>query len=357
MEKQPLDLQSQYRRFTRRKILILLLLGVFVVLLFFVSLMQGSSDLSFSDSLRALFGFGEETAVRIVQKIRLPRVLTGIITGMGLALSGLIMQTCLDNPMASPSTLGVSQASVLGANVGIILLSGGVVATYHGNNWGSYNPYAVSAFAFLFSLGAIFLVLIISKIRNFSPDTLILAGIALSALFSAITTLIQYFATDTQLSSAVYWSFGDLGRASFQDVAIMSIAVLLSLFVFILLRWKLNALSQGELQARGLGVRTSLVRFIALLFSSLVTAICISFLGIIGFVGIIAPHVMRRVIGNDHRYLIPGSALSGAVILLVSDTLARVVMKGFSLPVGAVTAILGAPFFLYIIFRTRKDKA
>lgn len=357
MEKPLRNFESQYRQFTRRKILILLLLFVFIILLFCVGLMLGSSNMSLKNSLLGLVGKADNTAVRIVQKIRLPRVLAGIIAGAGLALAGLIMQTCLDNPMASPATLGVSNAAVLGANLGIIVLSGGIVNTNNGNDWGSYNPYAVSTFAFLFAILSIVVILSISRIKNFSPDTLILSGVALSALFSAITTLIQYFATDTQLTSAIYWSFGDLGRASFKDVFIMLTIVSVSFLVFFLLRWQLNALTLGEAQARSLGVKTSLIRFIALLLSSLVTAVCISFLGIIGFIGLIAPHIMRRIIGNDQRFLIPGSALAGSLILLFSDTIARIVMRGFSLPVGAVTAILGAPFFLYIIFRSRKDRA
>lgn len=348
---------SSYKHFIRKKIVFLAVLSAFVLLFLLAGLLLGSSGISLSDSFFAIFGKGEAVNVRIVQKIRLPRVLAGLCAGMGLALSGLLMQSCLDNPMASPGTLGVSNAAVLGANVAILIISGGMVSTNGNSNWNLFNPYAVSAFAFLFAILSTLLVLGLSRIRNFSPDALILSGVALSALFQAITTLIQYFATDVQLSSAVYWTFGDLGRASFRDVYLMLGVFLVAFLVSYLFRYQLNALTMGEEQAKGLGVRTSLLRFVLLLAASLLAAVSISFLGIIGFVGLMAPHIVRRIIGGDHRFLIPGSCLMGALILLVSDTLARALMQGISLPVGAVTAILGAPFFLFLILSGKKERS
>lgn len=351
-----MDFPKDYHVHQRKKAWILVLFLVLLLLLFVLGLSIGSSGLSFWESMKALFGIGEERAVRIVQKIRLPRVLSGLFAGMGLALSGLILQSCLDNPMASPATLGVSDASVLGANLGILLLSGGYLATKDGAGWNSYNPYAVSSFAFLFALGSTLLILLLSKIRNFEPSTMILSGIALSFLYKAIVTLIQYFATDVQLTAAVYWSFGDLSRSSLWDSLIMGGVVLPSFLIFFLFAWRLNALSLGEKQAKSLGVKTGPLRLLLLSLASLMTATCIAFLGVIGFVGLIAPHVMRKILGNDHRYLIPGSALFGAILLLASDTLARLIMNGITLPVGAVTSLLGAPFFLYLVFAERKER-
>lgn len=354
-EKILLPYQTAIQKQQRKKRLLLLLLLVVFLLLAFFSLFFGSSSLSFRDSLLALFGIGEKVNVRIMQRIRIPRVLAGIVAGIGLSISGLIMQTCLGNPMASPATLGVSNAAVLGANVTIVLLSGGNLA-FKGQEWNSFNPYLVSTIAFLFSLGAIIVVLALSKLRHFSSETLVLTGVSLSSLFSAVTTLLQYFATDTELSGAVYWSFGDLGRVTYRQIVIMAIAVAVSYIVFTVFRSQLNALSLGESAARTGGVNTEFLRFLLLALSSLVTACCISFLGVIGFIGLICPHVARRMVSEDHRYLLPSSALCGGILLLFSDDVARVILKGFSLPVGAITALIGAPFFLFLIFASQRRK-
>lgn len=349
-------LTGEYRKFIKRKVIVLISLAVLVILFFFVSLLLGSSNLSFVESIQGLFGIGDPVNVRIVQRMRLPRALAGIFAGASLGIAGLIMQSCLDNPMASPATLGVSNAAVLGANLSIIIMSGGMVSTNNGNNWSLFNPFGVSSMAFVFAVGSVLLILLLSKIKDFQTDTIVLAGVALSSLFQAVTTLIQYFATDTQLSSAIYWSFGDIGRASFTQVYIMMGVSLAAIAFLMILRWQLNALVLGEEQAKSLGVRTSLIRISALIVASLLTAVVISALGIIGFVGLIAPHIMKRILGNDHRFTIPASALAGAFLLLVSDTIARIALGGMSLPVGAVTAILGAPFFLYIIFRSKGEQ-
>lgn len=345
-----------YRKNEKRKHLFLLLFLLIVILVAFFSIFIGTSNLSFFKTFMAIFGKGENMDVRIVQKIRIPRILAAIICGIGLSLSGLVMQTTLNNPMASPSTLGISNASVLGANVAIIMLSGGKVSTNNNSNWNSFNPYIVTIFAFMFSFIAILLILGLAKFRHFSPETLILAGVALSSLFSAMTTLLQYFATDTQLSAAVYWSFGDLGRVGYKEVIIMAVVLAIFIVVLSFMPNKMNALTFGDTYAKTNGVNTELLRFILLLFSSLMTACCIAFVGIIGFIGIMAPHIVRKFIHGDHKYLLPFSGLMGSLILLLSDDFSRVVLQGFSLPVGAITSLLGAPFFLVLIFTYERRK-
>ena len=205
-------------------------------------------------------------------------------------------------------------------------------------------------------MSCVLIVLGLSKIRHFAPNVVILAGIALGSLYSAITTIIQYFAVDTQIASAIYWTFGDVGRASFRDDWIMLTVTGAAIILFSFLAYPLNALSGGDSFAKSLGVKTGLLRFVALLTASAVSAVIISSLGIIGFLGIVAPHIARRFVGNDHRVLIPASCLMGAVLLEVSDILSRLLLNGTSLPVGAVTALFGAPFFLYIIFRRKEVK-
>lgn len=338
------------KRSDKQNVLVLVLLGVLVVLVFFLSLFVGTSNMSFSDGWKALFGQGSTIQNSIMRNIRLPRVIAGLLAGAGLGVAGLIMQTTLKNPMASPSTLGVSNAAVLGANIALIAFGGGKLTS---STVVSSSPYSVTGFAFFFALLSVAAVLFLSSFRGFSSDTVILIGVALGALFSALTTIIQYFATDSELSSAVYWTFGDLSRATMSDNWIIMAVVGVSLIVFLLLSPELNALLTGDMSAKSLGVNSSLVRLVLLLLSSLITAICISFLGIISFVGIVAPHSIKRIMGPNHRFSIIGTCLFGSLFLMVSDLLARVLLNGTSLPVGAVTALIGAPFFIYIVFSKR----
>lgn len=342
-----------------KKAIVLVVLLVGVLVCFVGGIAVGSSGLSFGESVAALFGNGEVTAVRIVQSIRLPRTLAALIAGAGLAVAGLMMQTTLHNPMASPATLGVSNAAVFGANLAIIGFAGGFLSTGHNvdNYTTGFNPFATSLIAFLFAMGAVLVVLALSKIKRYAPETVILCGIALGFLFTALTTILQFYATDVGLSAAIIWTFGDLGRATFETDWIMLAVVGVGVIAFLLLQWRYNALGLGEEVASSLGVKVSLLRFFTLLVASMITAVIVSFLGIIGFVGVICPHAMRRIIGNNHKFLIPSSVLSGALLVMLADIVSRVVGNGSALPVGAITSLLGAPFFLYLIFTKKGDKA
>lgn len=339
----------------RRNLLVILIMLVGVVAMGIVCLFIGSSNMSITDVIRAVFGQGTRAHNRIVWNIRMPRVLAAIIAGAGLAIAGLIMQTMLNNPMASPSTLGVSNAAVFGANLSIIAFAGGFLST--GNNLSNFdvgaNPFATSVIAFLFSTLSILLILGLCTLRSFSPNVVVLAGMAVGALWSAATTFLQFFATDVGLSAAVVWSFGDLGRATYTTVWIMLAVVVVSIAFFMLMSWRYNALLSGEATAKTMGIRVESLRFVSLLLSSVITAVCVSFLGVIGFVGVICPHVMKKILGQDHRVSIPATALSGSLLLLLADTLSRSLGSGSALPVGAITSLLGAPFFIAIIFSGR----
>lgn len=341
----------------RKKRGVMIVLAAAVLLMAMVCLFIGSSHMSPGDCLRALAKTGDAAAVRIVWQIRIPRVLAAVIAGAGLSVAGLIMQTTLNNAMASPSTLGVSNAAVFGANLSIIAFAGGVLST--GNNLQSYtvgaNPYATSVMAFLFSAASILLILALCRLRAFSPNVVVLAGIAIGSVWTAATTVLQFYATDVGLSAAVIWSFGDLGRATYRTDAIMFAVVALSTGFFALLSWRYNALLSGEAAAKSMGVRVDGLRFVSLLLASVVTAVCVSFLGVIGFVGIICPHVVKKLLGQDHRLSIPASALCGSLLLLAADTLSRSLGNGSALPVGAITSLLGAPFFLAIIFSKKEN--
>ncbi len=320
-------------------------------------LFVGSSNMSFGDALDALLGGGSNAQSRIIWRIRVPRVLAAIIAGAGLSVAGLVMQTSLNNAMASPSTLGVSNAAVFGANLSIIAFAGGFLST--GNNLSSFdvgaNPYATSLLAFAFSAVSILLILGLCKVRSFSPNVVVLAGMAIGSVWTAATTILQFYATDVGLSAAVVWSFGDLGRATYRTDAIMAVVVLVGIVFFALMAWKYNALLSGEATAKTMGVNVEALRFVSLLLASVITAACVSFLGVIGFVGVICPHVTKKLLGQDHRVTIPVSCLSGSLLLLLADTLSRSLGSGSALPVGAITSLLGAPFFIAIIFGGKEN--
>ena len=340
----------------RNKIIAIAIIFLLCLVVAFLSLIVGPSSLSPIDALRALLGQGEATDIRIVTQIRLPRILAGLLAGASLSLAGLLMQTCLGNIMASPSTLGVTNAAVFGANVSIIIVAGGSYDT--GNNAqqiaGAINPFLASSLALVFAIISILAVLGLSTIRRFSPNVVVLAGIAIGAVWTGLTTLVQFFSTDIGLSAAVIWSFGDLGRATYADCAIMAISLLVCGVFFFVFSWRYNALLGGEAYAKSLGVHVGALRFVTLLLASLLTAVSISRIGLIGFIGIICPHAMRRILGANHKYLIPASILSGSLLLLLSDTIARACAGGASVPVGAVTSLIGAPFFLYLIFAKKE---
>ena len=180
---------------------------------------------------------------------------------------------------------------------------------------------------------------------------------AIGSIWTAATTILQFYATDVGLSAAVIWNFGDLGRATFRTDLIMFLVVLPAVVLFRLFSWRFNTLLSGDAAAKSLGVNVELLRFLSLLAASMMTAVCVSFLGIIGFVGMICPHVTKKLLGQDHRTAVPASALSGSLLLLMADTLSRSMGNGSALPVGAITSLLGAPFFLAIIFSGRSRHA
>ncbi len=336
----------------KRNSLIIIAMLVAVIAVGVACLFVGSSNMSFGDALDALLGGGSDAQSRIIWKIRMPRVLAAIIAGAGLSVAGLVMQTTLNNSMASPSTLGVSNAAVFGANLSIIAFAGGFLST--GNNIQSFdvgaNPYATSVLAFVFSALSILLILGLCTVRSFSPNVVVLSGMAIGSVWTAATTILQFYATDVGLSAAVVWSFGDLGRATFRTDAIMLAVVLIGTAYFMTMAWKYNALLSGEATAKTMGVNVEGLRFVTLLLASLITAACVSFLGVIGFVGIICPHVTKKLLGQDHRVTLPVSCLMGSLLLLLADALSRSLGSGSALPVGAITSLLGAPFFIAIIF-------
>lgn len=352
-----LSVSEQYNVSKAKKIAIILILLALVFLFFVVSVFVGSGTLSFKEVFLAIFNKGSETARLIVRRIRFPRVIAALIAGGGLAVSGLVMQTVLKNPLASPTTLGVSNAAVFGANFAIIVVGAGAFHSTHGSWLSISNPYLVSTFSFLSAIIAAGSILLLARLKNLNASAIVLAGVAVSAIFQAGTTLIQYFASDTQVASAVYWTFGDLGRASYKTDLIMFIVVAVSTLFFFLKRWDFSAMSGGIAYAKTLGVNTRFMTIMSLLLASLITSVTVSFLGIIGFVGLTAPQFMKRIVGDDYRFLLPSSFLAGALLLLISDILGRLPIFGTSVPVGVVTSLIGGPVFLAILLRRKKNES
>jgi iron complex transport system permease protein len=213
------------------------------------------------------------------------------------------------------------------------------------------NPYVTTVVAFLFCMIATGIILAISHIKGASPEVMVLTGVALSSLFSAGVMFLQYFSNDAQLAAVVFWTFGDVGRATWDMLPLMVVVVGAGTLYFIANRWNYNAIDAGDETARGLGVNVTWVRLAGMMVAATISAVIVALLGVIGFVGLVCPHMMRRLVGDDQRYLIPGSAIAGAVLLLASDTVARIIVAPYILPVAVLTAFLGAPVFIYLLFR------
>ena len=343
----------QYERYTRRKqaALVLALLVTLTAALLYMGI--GSIRLRPAEILQVFFGGGEAKHVTAVRNIRLPRVLAAMLIGAILAASGAVMQCVLRNPLASASTLGVSQGAAFGAALGIIVFGGGMI-TNSNSTVSISNPYIVTLCAFAFGSVSSLVVIAISRLkREMGPGGLILAGTALSAMFSGGSTLLQYFADDTSLGAVVFWTFGNLGNVGWRDLRFLGVIFALCFAFYLYNRWNYNAMEAGYDTAKSLGVNAERLMLLSMAVCSLSAAAAVSFAGIISFVGLIAPHMMRFFVGKDHRYLIPGSAVCGALLLILADAAAKLIAPPVILPIGAIMSFIGGPVFLILLFRGR----
>lgn len=344
--------QDFYGSLLKKKLRASLALFFPLLFLIFTFLVTGSYDINFSALLSAIFGRGEDTVSHIVWQIRIPRLLSATLSGAGLGIAGCVLQNVLKNPLVSPFTLGLSQGAAFGASFAIIVLGAGMQHRVgEGVTIFSYYPTLICAFSG--SLISMSLILLVSSLRGATKEVVVLSGIAISAFFSALTMFIQYFAEDVQVAASVFWTFGDIGKGTWNNIPLIAIAFALS-FSYLMFRANdLNALKWGDDVARTLGVSSKGLRIKVLLVTSLLTSVITSFLGIIAFVGLLAPHFARLLIGEDERFLIPTSASLGSIILILSDVIARKVVAPNVLPVGIVTSFFGAPFFIYLMMRAR----
>ena len=346
---------AEYRRYIGLKLAAVCLTGGLLALALVVSISLGAANIPLDDVGKTLMGWAVSKRYDvIIWNIRLPQALSSIVAGAGLAVAGAVMQSILRNPLGSPFTLGISHAAAFGAAFSVMILGGGIMGSSNADAVSITNPYLTTGVAFLFSLAAAGVIVTVSRLRGSSPEVMILTGVALGALFTAGTMFLQFFADDVQLAAMVFWTFGDTARASWSELGVMTAMTLAASVYFMANGWNYNAIDSGDETARGLGVRVDRVRMLGMLLASMLTAVIIAFLGIIGFVGLVVPHMVRRVIGSDHRFLLPGSILAGGLLLLVSDTAARLVLAPHMLPVSVLTAFMGAPVFIYLIIRGQR---
>lgn len=337
---------------SRQARLALVALAVLLAVTVLFSLTSGASDASASNVLLEWIGADDLVSARdriIIYDIRLPRILLGAMVGAALAISGAVMQGLFRNPLADPGLIGVSAGSSLGA-VSIIVLGPTMLAPLQA----VFGTLSLPLMAFFGGLTTTLILYTVATRRGqTSVATMLLAGIAMAALAMALTGMLIFIADDQQLRDLTFWSLGSLAGATWQKIFVAAPMALAALAVMPFLARGLNALALGEATANHLGVPLQRLKYVAILAVSAAVGASVAVSGGIGFIGIIAPHLLRLAIGPDNRYLLPASALLGASLLLLADALARTVVAPAELPIGIVTALAGAPFFLWTLLRKR----
>lgn len=335
---------TDYQGILRRRWLLVAGLSCIIVVAILADFMLGPSGLGLQELIHALFHpeSADPTTRVIVWEIRLPYALMAMAIGLSLGLAGAEMQTILNNPLASPFTLGISSAAAFGASLAIVLdLS----------LPGVPHSWMIATNAFGFALISALLLDAVARWGAMSTANLVLFGIALVFSFNALVSLVQFVASAEALQGLVFWTLGSLTRASWAKVGAMLLLFALILPLSLRDTWKLTALRLGEDRAASFGINVSRLRLTSLIRISLLAALAVSFVGTIGFVGLIAPHIARRMFGEDHRFYLPGSALVGGVILSLASIASKNIVPGIIVPVGIVTSLVGVPFFLSVVLR------
>ena len=344
-ESSPEDYGRYYKG--RRKILAALLLSLAAIVLAFPFF--GPVEIPWTKVLECIFTFDTSSGEgKIVWNVRMVRLIGGVLAGAGLAVCGVVMQCILRNPLASPYTLGLSNAAAFGAAFSVVFIGTGSMAS---SFISIDNPFVTTLSAFFFSLVATGVIVLLTRITRVSAETMVLAGVAISAIFSALLSFTQYVATDSQLGNIVSWMFGNIGKATWSwDLIIFGILVPATAY-FMLKRWDYNAMDAGDTTAKSLGIDTRRERIIGMTVSALLCSVIVSFFGIIAFVGLLGPHIARMIIGGDHRYLIPASMAIGALVIVISDQIGMNILAPEVVPVGIITSMVGGPLFIYLLVR------
>lgn len=342
------DISERYQKILKYRYLVMALLIALISGSLVLDFMIGPSGLSIKEFFTALTNpDATNIATRvIVWDIRLPYALMAVVVGMGLGLAGAEMQTILNNPLASPFTLGISSAAAFGAALAIIV---GVGVP------GIPTQLLVPVNAFIFALLATALLDGIARWTRVSTSGVVLFGIALVFTFNALVSVMQFIASEDTLQGLVFWTMGSLVRASWGKLGVMALILLIIFPLSMNSAWKLTALRLGEDRATSFGINVRSLRMASLLRISIISAIAVAFVGPIGFIGLVAPHISRLVFGEDHRFYLTGSMLTGALVLSLSSVVSKNIIPGVILPVGIVTSLIGVPFFLSIILRHRRS--
>jgi iron complex transport system permease protein len=347
-----------YAAHLRKNMLFILLVFALLCVLGVFGLSVGGASYTVAESWRALLaGPGQDPVNidmhrQIIWILRVPRVLSALAAGVGLAVSGLTMQTILRNPLASPYTLGISAAASFGAGLGIITKLNVLIVVLPAAI--GYDL-AIIGNSFVFTVVCTFLIYFLSKLQKASAETIVLFGVAMMFVFEAATSFLQYIGKPEELAELVYWMFGSLSKASWHKFYIILVCVVVCVLLTYRNVWNFNALMLGDESAQSSGVHVERLRVTGLLLSSLMTAVIVSLLGPIGFIGLVAPHVGRMLVGGDHRFLIPTTCLAGAGLLILADTLSCVVLAPAVLPVGIMTSFVGVPLLVYLIMKRRRE--
>lgn len=341
---------SKYAFFRMRKILIMLVFCVVLIVAFFFGLTQGSYPMSMGEAYSALFDhlshLSEPLAdinERIIWNQRLPRTFTAIIAGAGLAVAGTAMQSMMKNPLADPYTTGISSGASFGAVTAIVL----------GLSIGSTQN-ATVFMAFLFALVPAGVIVLVSRFKTATPGLIILVGISVMYIFNALTQYMMLVGSNETMAAAYEWTIGTLSKGSWDSLPVMLVITVAGSVVLLLLSNHLNAMNSGDDYAKTVGINVSRTRILVLVTISIVAAGIVSFTGIIGFVGLVAPHITRILLGSDNKFLLPASMLLGATMLVLCDIASKAFTNNV-IPIGIVTSIIGGPVFLFLILRQRKE--
>jgi iron complex transport system permease protein len=342
------SLAAGYRRFVTRRTVWLCALAAALVTSTVVNIMTGPAGLSIAQVFEGLI-HPDRLAPGIdviLWDVRLPFALMAVIVGACLGLAGAEMQTVLNNPLASPQTLGVMYAATLGASLAIVFNLSAPL--------GVPENYVVPVCAFFGAILSAALIQLLSRVYGATVDTVILFGIALVFAMQALIQLIQFIADSDSLQQIVFWTMGTLTRATWEKVAIVTAVFALCLPASIRQVWAMTALRGGEDYARSYGVAVDRLRLAVLFRVSAMTAVAVAFTGVIGFVGLVGPHIARLAVGEDHRFFLPGSALAGAVILSGASLVGKSIVPGVLIPDGIVTALIGIPLFLALLMSQKR---
>lgn len=340
-------LAQRYRHFVRLRLVLLAVLAAVLCASVVADIAIGPSTFAFADVLRGLFAPDSLPQAQqvILWQVRLPYAVMAVLVGASLGLAGAEMQTALNNPLASPFTLGVSAAAAVGASAAVV--SGFTLLA-----WGE--NLAVPLCAFAGAACATALIQLLAWRQGATVDTVVLFGIALLFSFEALLWLLQFIADSNALQQIVFWTMGSLGRSTWTKIAIVGTVLGACMLWSARQAWALTALRAGEDQARSFGIAVERLRLVTLLRVSLLAATALSFTGTIGFVGLVGPHIARMLLGEDHRYYLPGSALAGALMLSLASILSKSLIPGVVLPIGIITALVGVPLFMALVLRQRR---